>query len=141
MVNLVSKIKDLAVSLWSKLEFRFILVGGFNTVFGYLLSILIYQLLENILHIVAISVINNIILITISFINLRILVFKSKGSWLIEYGRMYIVNGVSLIANTILIWIAVDRLKIPFWLAQGAITVFLAILMFFAHKLFTFNNR
>ena len=72
---------------------RYLLAGGWNTVFGYATSVGLYALLADMLHITLIAGIASIVSITMSFLTYKIFVFKTSGNWLIEYGRSYLVYG------------------------------------------------
>ncbi len=127
--------------LMQNIQFRFMLIGGLNTLIGYFVALGMYELFKNILHITIISIISAIINISISFIGQRRFVFKSTAPWLLEYLKMYVVNAVSTVIGIVLIWIAVDQLHYPFWLSQAIITVFIVIYLYFAHKYFTFKTK
>ncbi len=128
-------------NLLTNTKFRFIIVGGLNTLIGYLVSIGIYNLFSKVLHISVIAIINAILAITISFVGHRYFVFKSVEPWLNEYIKMYLVNAIAMLVNIVLIWISVDIMQLEFWLAQGIITFSLTICMYFAHKAFTFKQK
>ncbi len=125
----------------NNLEFRFIFIGGLNTVIGYLVSIAIYEALAKHLELIIITIINAIVTITISFYMQRTFVFKSNAPWFKEYLKMYFVNAISIFANIFLIWLTVDIFAVKFWLAQAIITFLLTIYMYFAHKYFTFKSK
>ena len=117
----------------------FLLVGLWNTIFGYSLSLVLYSLLHSYLHILAISLIANILSISMSFITYKIFVFKSKGNWLKEYIRCYIVYGMISLVSMGILWILVDFIKIPFWIAQGLLIPIMILFSYIGHKKFTFN--
>lgn len=130
--------KNLSLNYHSH-KVRFFIAGSWNTVFGYSLSLVLYSLLNSYLHILAISLIANILSISMSFITYKIFVFKLKGNWLKEYIRCYIVYGmISLISMSIL-WISVDFIKIPFWISQGLLIPIMILFSYIGHKKFTFN--
>ena len=60
---------------------RYLLVGAFNTVFGYALSLLIYHFLQRDLSIIAIGIMINVISITVAFLGYKLLVYKTTGNW------------------------------------------------------------
>ena len=125
------------MSISSKISY--LLAGLWNTVFGYTLSLVLYSLLRSYLHILAISLIANIISISISFITYKIFVFKSKGNWLQEYIRCYIVYGMISLVTMVILWISVDFIKTPFWIAQGLLMPIMILFSYIWHKKFTFN--
>ncbi len=135
MTGLLNRVQDFRKTR----VFKFLLVGGLNTLLGYLLSVGVHALLEAQIHIVLIGIINAVLCINLSFITNRVWVFESVAPWLPEYLRIYAVNALAMLANVVLIWLAVDVADMPFWLAQGMITTILTIYMYFAHTHFTFK--
>ena len=120
-------------------NFSFLLAGLWNTVFGYTLSLGLYSLLHSHFHILAISLIANILSISMSFITYKIFVFKSKGNWLQEYIRCYIVYGIITLVSMVILWISVDFIKTPFWIAQALLIPIMILFSYIGHKKFTFN--
>lgn len=125
----------------SKLLAKYFLVGGFNTVFGYLATVSLYYSLEHKFHIIIIGVIANVICITESFLTYKFLVFKSTDSWIYEYFRCYAVYGVSIVLGLLGIWVLVDLMSVPFWLAQAGLLIVSVTVSFFGHKNFTFKDN
>jgi len=63
---------------------RYLLVGVFNIVFGYALSLVAYRFLKNDLFIIVIGNMINVISITVAFLGCKSFVFESSGNWLHE---------------------------------------------------------
>ena len=116
----------------------YIAVGGINTIVGYLCGLGLYYSLSPRFHIVVISILANISGISFSFLTYKLLVFKTKGNWLREYLRCYIVYGGSALVGTAGIWLLADFLHVAFWLAQGVIIVLIAVCSYVAHSRFSF---
>ncbi len=119
-------------------RFRFLCVGVINTLFGYAVSVLLYWALSPTLHILVIITIANIINISFSFVTLKLFVFRTKGHWLVEYIRCYLVYGLSMAIGTVTIWFFVDILTIPFWLSQIAVITGTVIISYIGHTFFSF---
>ena len=113
--------------------------GVWNTLFGYVLSLILYSTLHSRVHIIIISVMANVIAITVAFIVYKFFVFKTKGNYLKEYFRMYITYGLSAIIGTLSIWFLVDKLSMEFWLSQILITIFLVIFTYIFNQKYTFK--
>lgn len=119
-------------------KIRFLLVGGWNTAFGYGISLITYSVLEKHIHVILILTLSNVISITNAFLLYKLLVFKTQGNWLSEYLRSYLSYGITALGGIFLVWILVDFLGFLFWTAQGlAIASFIPISFLF-HKRFTF---
>lgn len=118
---------------------RYLLVGVFNTVFGYALSLLMYHFLQRDLSIIAIGIMINVISITVAFLGYKLLVFKTSGNWLHDYLRCYTAYGFSAVLGVALIWLFVEQWGWIFWFSQGLIIVLSAVISYFMHRHFTFR--
>jgi putative flippase GtrA len=119
---------------------RYLLVGGINTIFGYVISNLVYYSFSKYLHILIIGIIANIICITFSFLTYKKLVFRTKENWLKEYFRCYLVYGLIAFIGIFAMWILVDGCSLPFWLSQGVITIFIVLFSYICHSRFSFKR-
>jgi putative flippase GtrA len=119
---------------------RYLLAGGFNTAFGYGVSVGLYYSLRPQLHVVAIGVIANIICITEAFVIYKLFVFESRASWLREYLRCYVVYGGSMLIGIAGLWLLVDALGTPFWLAQVLVMIVCVAASLIGHDRFTFKK-
>lgn len=119
---------------------RYVLVGGLNTAFGYFVTVGLYYTLKAHLHIVVIGVIANVVCITESFLTYKLFVFRSGASWWREYLRCYVVYGGSALIGIAGLWLLVDVVGIPFWLAQGLLMVVSVVISYAGHDRFTFKK-
>lgn len=119
---------------------RYLIVGGLNTAFGYFATVGLYYALRSQLHIVVIGVIANVVCITVSFMTYKLFVFSSRGSWWYEYLRCYVVYGGSALIGIAGLWLLVNVLGIPFWIAQGLLMVISVVISFAGHDRFTFKK-
>ena len=117
----------------------YLLVGGWNTIFGYGTFVALYYLLHHYIHYLFILIVTNIITITNAYIGYKIVVFRTKGNYLREYLRYYLVYGVSFIINLILLPIAVELLQLSPVIAQAIIMMLTIIISFLGHKHFSFK--
>jgi len=121
-------------------KIRYLVAGGWNTIFGYMLGVFAYLWLYDQMHIFFISILTNIIAITMSFLIYKLFVFKTSGEWLKEYLRIYLVYGVIALIGTILLWGLVDYFKINIWISQGLVLTPLFFVSFILNKKFTFKR-
>lgn len=119
---------------------RYLIVGGLNTAFGYFVTVGLYYTLRSHLHIVVIGLIANVVCITESFLTYKLFVFNSRASWWREYLRCYVVYGGSALIGIAGLWLLVNVLGIPFWLAQGLLMVISVAISFAGHDRFTFKK-
>jgi putative flippase GtrA len=122
------------------LKARYLIGGLWNMVFGYGFGLGLFYTLNSHMHITLISLISNILSISMSFLTYKLFVFKVQGNWLREYLRCYILYGTMSVVSIALLWILVDFFKIPFWVAQGLVTPGMILFSYLGHKKFTFNK-
>ena len=120
-------------------EARYILVGCWNTLFGYFSALIIYNYYHNLLHILLIGVLINILNISMSFFTYKYFVFKTKKNWFQEYLKSYIVYGGVALVSLCMLWLTVDYLKIPFWIAQVLVMLLAVSMSYIGHNRFTFK--
>jgi putative flippase GtrA len=133
-------LNDLIYYLLNNKKISYLIVGGLNTVFGYECSFLLYYSLFDILHIVIISIIGSVIAISFSFCTYKIMVFRTKGRWLREYARCYVVYGLSSALSILAIWLMVEAARIPFWLAQALTMSVVVVFSYIGHSRYTFSS-
>jgi putative flippase GtrA len=120
-------------------EARYILAGCWNTLFGYLSALIIYDYYYNLLHILLIGVLINILNISMSFFTYKYFVFKTKKNWFQEYLRSYVIYGGVALISLCLLWFAVDYLRMPFWIAQALLMLLGVVISYIGHDRFTFK--
>lgn len=118
----------------------YLIAGGWNTIFGYFASLLIYQYYYNSLGIIFVGIVSNVIAISMSFTTYKIFVFKTKGNWWVEYIRCYLVYGFTAILSIIGLWVLVDIFQMQFWLAQLFLLIIAVIISYVGHSRFTFKK-
>jgi putative flippase GtrA len=81
----------------------------------------------------------NILNISMSFFTYKYFVFKTKKNWLQEYLKSYIVYGGAALISLCMLWLTVDYLKIPFWIAQALVMLLGVSISYIGHNRFTFK--
>jgi putative flippase GtrA len=128
------------INFFGKQKIRYLLAGAWNTIFGYTLGVFAYLSLGDHMHIIFISILVNIIAITMSFLSYKLFVFKTPGKWFMEYLKIYLVYGGTALIGTFLLWGFVDYFKISIWISQGLVLGLLFIISFILNKNFTFKR-
>ncbi len=121
-------------------KIRYLLAGGWNTAFGYGVGVGLYNILSPTMHVLIIGTIANVLSISMSFLTYKLFVFKTKGSWLREYVRTYIVYGGASLLGILLLWLLVDGAGLKIWLAQAGVIVVTVVVSFTGHSRFTFHR-
>jgi putative flippase GtrA len=122
-------------------KFRYLAVGGLNTVVGYAIGVAAYELLADSVHIIGIGIFANIVTISFSFLTYKILVFRTQGQWLQEYLKAYVVYGGVAIIGIFLLWLFVNLMGFSIWVAQGLVIVLTVAASYIGHARFTFRAK
>ena len=133
---------------------RYLLVGAWNTFFGYGCFFVIAWLFLKFMPLhpsLAASIASLVAAcanITVSFIGYKFLVFKTKNNFLREFGRSFLVYLPTLVINAIAIapLTAILRRVLPHYAQQapyvaGALLIcFTVVISFFGHKHISFRD-
>lgn len=120
-------------------KIRYLVAGAWNTFFGYIVGLALYYGFDGRVHVVTVGVMANILAITMAFLTYKLLVFRTKGNWLGEYFRAYLVYGATGVMSIGLLWLLVDGVGLPFWLGQGMAIVLTVVTSYIFHARFTFK--
>ncbi|MCL2567049.1 MAG: GtrA family protein [Alphaproteobacteria bacterium] len=130
-------------TIWFSLPqfIRFILVGGYNTVFGYVVFAALYYYWGENIHYAIILFFAYLIGILNNFILFKIFVFKTKGNWLKEGISTYISYAFIYPINAILLFITIDMYKLSAYMGQGISIVITTTITYLVLKFFAFKKR
>lgn len=128
---------------------RYLIVGGWNTAFGYGVFSGLNYVLTGVIpypYMVA-NVLANMISISVAYFGYKFFVFKTKGNYLREYLRTYLVYGASCLASLGLlpIFVVLVRLAYPNpvlapYIAQAVILPVIVVMSYFGHKKYSFRT-
>ena len=118
----------------------YLVSGGWNTLFGLGLYTLVYWLWGNKVHYLLLAVLVNIAAITNAFLCYKLFVFRTKGNWLKEYFKCYIVYGTGTLSGMFLLWLLVKTCCINPVAANIIATGIVVAASFFGHKYFSFKK-
>lgn len=122
-------------------KIRYLIIGGWNTVFGYGVFAVLYFYLSDSIHYLVILSLSYIISITNAYIGYKLFVFRTKGNILKEYFRFYVVYGVSFFINLAILPLLVEILAINIYVAQAMVTIITIIGSYVLHKNFSFRGK
>ena len=129
---------------------RYLLVGVWNTLFGYGLYALLTYLLTPLIPYayMAAALLGTVVCITVSFLGYKIFVFRTKGNFLREYLRSYVVYGTSTLVNLVLLPVLVAVLNLYVeppvyspYIAGAILTVGTVVVSFIGHQRYTFAHQ
>jgi putative flippase GtrA len=129
------------LNFWFKIndKIRFLLVGGYNTLFSFLLFCLLQTLLSGIFHYIVILLFCHLISVFNSFVSLKYFVFRSPKNFLNEYLKVNIVYAVYFVLNALLLYSLKDLFGINIYIAQLLCIIILTVASYFSHKYFSFK--
>lgn len=128
---------------------RYLLVGGFNTVFGYGVFALLNWLLtgHGAYSYLYASFLSSVITISIAFLGYKWFVFRTRGNYLVEWIRCFGVYGtsvlISLVGMAILVPILHRTLHRPeeaSYIAAAIMACGIAFFSFVGHRSFSFRQ-
>jgi putative flippase GtrA len=129
---------------------RYILVGGFNTLFGYGVFAFLTWLFRGLgsYNYMYAAVLGSVITISVAFLGYKWFVFRTRGNYLIEWIRCFGVYGssalISLAGLPILVPILRHILRKPEeapYLAGAILMMVTVVFSFFGHKNFSFRRK
>ena len=129
---------------------RYLLVGGWNTLFGYTCFFLMNRWLSHMLpaySYIAASLASNLISITVAFLGYKWFVFRTKGNYVREWSRSLIVYSGMIVFSAVALGPLVGLIRhttrfqtqAPY-LAAAIVAVFTVISSFFGHKHLSFRE-
>lgn len=122
-------------------KIRYLLVGGYNTAFGYILFVLLLMLLESHVHYLIVLVVSHVIAVTNAYLAYKFMVFKTQGQWLREFGKFNAVYLGVLAINLVALPAMVELLAISPAIGQAWFVVITVIVSYLGHKHFSFKDR
>jgi putative flippase GtrA len=118
----------------------YLMVGGWNTLFGYAFWALLQYLLHPYLHYLAVLVISWPFAVVNAYICYRCFVFRSKGSVWRELPRFSLVYVVGLALGLVVLPILVRILPLSLYVIQALFMAVVIVLTYLAHKYFSFRT-
>ena len=121
-------------------KYRFLIVGGINTLIGFLLFAFFQSVFGKTYGYFVSLYVSTFFASLIAFILHRSLVFKVTGSVFRDYFRFQVTYIFPLIVSSVLLPIFVSIFGWNVYLSQALILGFLAVVSFFGHKYFSFRR-
>ncbi|HVS84976.1 MAG TPA: GtrA family protein [Gaiellaceae bacterium] len=125
--------------LLARRPLRYLLVGGWNTLFGIGLFTVLWLAAGDALGYAAVLAIAQVIAILQSHATQRLLVWRTRGAYAGELGRFSVVYIASYGLNVALLAAAVDGLGLPVLPVQWALTAILLVPVYFTQRRWAFR--
>ena len=121
-------------------QILYLVVGGWNTVFGYAEWAVLQFLLGDHLHYLVVVLIAWPIAVLNAYIGYRYVVFRSRGPILRELPRFSTVYVTSLLANLVVLPAALQVWPGGIYVVQAAFMAIVVVASYLAHKHFSFRG-
>ena len=118
---------------------QYLVVGAYNTVFGYVVWAVLYGLLAGLLGYAPVLVISYAIAIANAYVLYRFVVFRSHGRVWRELPRFSTVYLTTMVVNLIVFPLAVHRIPLSPYAIQALFTLAVVAASYLAHKRFSFG--
>jgi putative flippase GtrA len=119
---------------------RFLLVGGFNTAFGYACFVVLHLSLGQQIHYLGSLFLAHVLSVLVAFVLYRTLVFRVRGRLLGDLWRFWSVYLVALSLNAVTLPLLVEGLDLPVILAQALVLGATVAMSFVGHSRFSFRR-
>ena len=120
---------------------KFLLVGVWNTVFGYTSFVVVYDLTsKHGVHYMVALICSQILCLLNAYLCYKYLVFKTAAITLPESLRFVLVYSLNFVANLILLPFCVATLEMTPVVAQGIIVVLTVVASYLGHNFFSFKQ-
>ena len=123
----------------SRILSRYLAAGVWNTAFGYGLFVLLVASFSSRVHYLLIAIVSNVLAITNAYLIHKAFVFKTKGNYLREYLKYYVVYGASAAGGVALLAVLVSGLGFNVYVAQACILCVQTAMSFAGHRRFSFR--
>jgi putative flippase GtrA len=117
---------------------RFLLAGGWNTVFGFAVYAALYALLGTKVHYLLLLIPANVLAITNCFLAYKYLVFRTRGNGWAEYLKCWLVYGAIALLNAGMMWLLVNWAGMGPVPANGLSIIIATVASYLSHKHFSF---
>lgn len=118
---------------------RYLLVGGYNTLFSIILFAVLYKYFGTNVHYILLLAISHCVSVLNSTLNFNYFVFKSSTHFVIKYLKTNVVYLLYFIINAILLKVMCNTLHMQVIYSQIVIVIILIFPFYLIHKLFSFE--
>ena len=119
-------------------KYRFVSVGAWNTLVGYLLFLATNATLGRYVPAVVVLVASYCVSLPHAFIMQRYCVFRTRAPWRTQFARFATANSFIFFANLVFLPVAIATTGANPVVAQGCFVVLSVVSSYFVHKYFSF---
>jgi len=125
--------------MWRNEKIRYMLIGGYNTFFGYSVFAILWLLWGESLHYVVLLSISHIVAVTNAFFGYRIWVFRKKGGMLGDFVRFNLVYLGTFIFNLLALPALIEMMGFHPLFAQALVVFVTVVASYLLHRRFSFK--
>ncbi len=118
---------------------KYLIVGAWNTFFGVSCFLVLNLFLKQTVHYIGILTVSYIISITNNFLSYKFFVFKSKGNYLREYLKFYVVYASTFLINIVLMAAFKEVFKMSTQVSFLVTFALVTMVSYLGHKRYTFR--
>ena len=127
--------------LYSGKPLRYLIIGGWNTVFGVAFFTFLYLALRHVLGYIAVLTIAQVVAVIQSHLMQRLFVWRSHAPYLGELARFSVVFVGVYVANLLLLALSTDGLGLPVLPSQWVIGGVLIVPTYFVQRGWAFRGH
>ncbi len=121
-------------------QILYLVVGGWNTLFGYGVWALLEYLLHAHIHYLIILVFGWVPAVINAYVGYRVFVFRSKGRILREFPRFSLVYVITLLLGLMALPILLHTLPFSIYEIQAGFMAVVVVASYLSHKYFSFGG-
>ena len=121
-------------------KLRFLVVGAYNTAFGYATFAMLYLLFGTRIHYLLLLIVSHFVSVTNAFVAHRRVTFAAEGSVWTQYVRFNVSYLGLLMLSLVLMPLAVERLDLHPLVASAVVLAITVIASYFVHRHFSFRR-
>jgi putative flippase GtrA len=122
-------------------QLRFLLVGGYNTAFGYLVFSGLYLIFGRWIHYLVIGLLAYIVSLISAFVGYRFLVFQSTAPWRKNFVRFNSAQLIAMGCGMAGLYVLVEFIHLSPISSQGLVILASSVLTYLLHRFFSFRDR
>ena len=129
-----------ALQMANRKEVRYVLVGGWNTLFGWAVFVALQLTVGAAIGYMAVLVIAQVVSIINAYLCYRWLVFRVRGNWWLDFFRFSTVYWIVFALNIVALPLMVSVLGMNVIVSQTVFVVVTVIASYIAHNRFSFRR-
>jgi len=122
-------------------QLLYLVIGGWNTVFGYAVWAVLQYLLGDHLHYLVVVLLAWPIAVLNAYLGYRYVVFRSREPVVREFLRFSLVYVATLVVNLALLPVALNVLPFNIYVVQALLTTVVVVSSYLSHRYYSFGGK